>query len=461
MTGGHSHPGDKAQDFFRRPVRQLGEDLRQVRCSARGLLEHYLERIARFNPRLNAFTFLDPAATAAADESDALLRAGRPRSALEGIPVAVKDNLWLRGCPAVWGAPLFADHIAAHDEVTVAHLRAQGVVFVGKTNCPEFAMRGITDNPVYGATANPWNLAMTPGGSSGGAVAAVSAGLVPLSLATDGGGSIRRPAGLTGLVGLKPSVGRVRRGEGFPQLMFDCEVIGPIARTVDDARLMFQAMASGAPAAPRRQRILVVERMDDAPVDPQITARCREAAALFARMGHDIMFGALPFSVEAAMAAWASIGHVGLARLAGQEPDFFALAAPDFAEAARSAMSGADYDSLIETLLDFRVRAAAAFESFDVIMTPANAAPAWPLTEPFPPLIAGKAVGPRGHAVFTGWVNACGHPAIALPALPGADGMPIGFQLVGAAGADEALLDMGEEFEAAQPWAERWPPGFG
>ena len=439
-------------------------DLRAGVCSARGLLEHFLERIARLNQRVNAFTFIDPKAAVAAAESDARIRAGRPRGALEGIPVAVKDNLWLRDCPTAWGSQLFADHVPPHDEWTVAKLRGQGAILIGKTNCSEFAMRGYTDNKVYGATANPWDVRLTPGGSSGGAVAAVAAGLVPLSLATDGGGSIRRPAAFTGLVGFKPSLGRVRRGGGFPQTLFDCEVIGPIARTVTDTRLMFEAMNSRAVAPPpkTRRRVLYVEKFGVAPLDPQIAAICRAAAGRLSDLGHEVVSGELPFSIDAAMTAWAAIAGVGLARIAAQQPKFFDLAAPDFAEQAQTgqALSGAGHAALIETLLDFRVRVAEAFDGMDVIMTPANAAPAWALTEPYPPVIAGEKVGPRGHAIFTGWVNACGHPAIALPAAPDDSGMPVGFQLVGALGADEMLLDMAEAFEAAHPWAERWPPGF-
>ena len=210
---------------------------------------------------------------------------------LDGIPVAVKDNLWVGGMPATWGSPLFKDFVAPADEITVARLRAQGAVLIGKTNCPEFAMRGVTVNPLYGVTANPWDVTKTPGGSSGGAVAAVAAGLVPLSLATDGGGSIRRPAAYTNLAGFKPSVGRVKRGGGFIETMYDCEVIGPIARDVASVRaccLTPLPRRAADDAAPGRRRILFVPTIGGAPVDPEILSRCRAAAAQLAALGHDV-----------------------------------------------------------------------------------------------------------------------------------------------------------------------------
>ena len=163
------------------------------------------------------------------------------------MPLTVKDNIHVGGLRATWGSRLFADHVAAEDELAVARVRGQGAVIIGKTNCPEFTLQGYTDNLLFGPTRNPWNSRLTPGGSSGGAVAAVASGLAPLALATDGGGSIRRPASHTGLVGLKPSIGRVARVGGFPAILHDMEVIGPIARTTADAALLLSAIAGPDP----------------------------------------------------------------------------------------------------------------------------------------------------------------------------------------------------------------------
>jgi aspartyl-tRNA(Asn)/glutamyl-tRNA(Gln) amidotransferase subunit A len=461
-------------DMFRWPVRRLAQHLRDGSVSARAVLDHYLARIERLNPRLNAITFLDPRAQIAADDSDRRFLAGRPRSLIDGIPVAIKDNLLVYGQPAVWGSRLYAEHVSDRDELPIALLRDAGAVILGKTNVPEFTLGGFTDNPVFGATRNPWDLTLTPGGSSGGSAAAVAAGLVPLALGTDGGGSIRRPAGHTGLVGLKPSIARIPRADGFPAILLDCEVVGPLARTVDDVRIVLACLARPHPSDQRSRglptlaqagetrgprRILLVERFGDAPVDGHIAASSRKAAENLAALGHHVTTGPLPLSIDAVSAAWNKIGAVGLAMLAQREPRFFELASPDYQDLARAGakVSGGEYLEIVQMLDALRAETGRVFASIDVIVTPTAAAQPWPASEPFPPMIEGHEAGPRGHAVFTGWVNACGHPALAIPVDPAPDGMPIGLQLVGDFGAEGLLLDLAEDYETRHPWADRWP----
>lgn len=456
-------------------LRTLADRLRAGSLSATRLLDHYLGRIERLNPQINAIINLDPSARTSAAEAEQRMRAGCPLSALDGIPVLIKDNLLVKGLPAAWGTSLYADYTPDHDELPVERLRAAGAVIIGKGNVPAFTLEGYTDNSVFGVTRNPWNTALTPGGSSGGPVAAVAAGLVPLAIGTDGGGSIRRPAAHTGLVGLKPGIGRVARHAGLPQILLDLEVVGPIARRVDDVRVAMSVLAGGERRDPRSRfypgfgveplksgplKILFVDRLGDHPVDPRITASVHNAAAQLAAIGHDIQVGALAVDVERIAALWPSIGKVGLAMLAAQQPRFFELSDAKYQAMARegAAISGGEYLGVIEALSAFRASVGEIFADHDLVMMPATAAQPWPAHEAYPGLIDGREVGPRGHAVFTGWVNASGHPAIALPCEPDPDGMPIGFQLIADIGGEETLLSVAQAYEDQSDYVQRWPP---
>ncbi|MEA3535872.1 amidase [Rhizobium sp. CC-YZS058] len=462
-------------DIHRLSIREMGARLRDGSLSASVILDHYLHRIERLNPVLNAIIHLDAeGARKAAVQADERFAAKAPLSLLDGVPVAVKDNILVAGMPCVWGSRLFADFVADHDELPVRLLREAGAVIVGKTNVPEFTLRGFTGNPVFGVTGNPWDLELTPGGSSGGSVSAVAAGLVPYSLGTDGGGSIRRPAGYTGIVGLKTTISRIPRANGLPPLLADCEVIGPLARSIDDTRLVLSVLARphsddqhslGFPpiaeeAAPVRPlNILFVERFGDAPVDVEIAAICREAAGSLKALGHSVSFGPLPLDLSAISANWQILANAGLAKLAADMPRYFDLVTPPFAEQARAGdrLKVPDYLAFLETIATFRVEAAQLFRDVDVVITPTSAANPWPKSTQFPPIIDSRDAGPRGHAIFTNWVNACGHPGLSVPAGWNAAGLPVGMQIVGAFGADDLLLDLAAQYEGAAPWADRWP----
>ena len=255
------------------------------------VLEACLERIRATNPVLNAVVTLDAAgARAAAEASAARWQAGAALSALDGVPITVKDNLFVGGLRATWGSRLHGNHIAPRDDIPVARLRAAGVVILGKTNTPELALAGFTNNPLFGSTGNPWAPDYQPGGSSGGAVAAVASGMGPIALATDAGGSLRRPAGHAGVATIKATPGRVPRRWGFPPLAADFQVIGPIARSVRDLRCALSLIGDPrpVPSAPARLKILAVRRCGAAPVDPDVLAAFDDALNVLRRLGHSV-----------------------------------------------------------------------------------------------------------------------------------------------------------------------------
>ncbi|HSV80703.1 MAG TPA: amidase [Ramlibacter sp.] len=434
-----------------------------------------LARLEAVNPRINAVVVRrDPAFLAEAQAATGRWQRGAPLSPIDGIPLTVKDSLYTADLPTSWGCPALREHRTDQDELAVGRARAAGALILGKTNVPEFALEGYTANPVFGVTRNPWDLALTPGGSSGGAVAAVAAGIAPLAIGQDGGGSIRRPASHTGLVGLKPSLSAVPREHALPSLLLDFEVIGPLARTVADARLLFEVMrgpaavdrsslaaAQAAAQQPERSalRILYVERLVNAPLDPQIAASVRQAVQRLGALGHHVEEGPLPLALDFYATAWPQIGQAGLARLFEHAPEWAAHASDKYRQmAAQGALLPASrlWD-ILERVKQLRRDAAALFERWDVIVLPSAAALPWAAAEAYPTRIDGQEVGPRGHAIYTGWVNAAGLPGLALPCAPAREGLPIGMQLVGRYGSDLQLLDLGAAYEAAHPWADRWP----
>ncbi|SEK16339.1 MULTISPECIES: amidase [unclassified Variovorax] len=445
---------------------QLAAGFREAAFTPTDALHACMARSAEVNPRLNALVALDSEGAAhAAGQSTARWRDGRPLGALDGVPVTIKDNLQVRGLATHWGSRALAGFVAERDELPVARLRQAGAVIFGKTNVPEFTMQGYTDNPVFGPTGNPWDPALTPGGSSGGAVALVAAGGCPIALGTDGGGSIRRPASHTNLVGFKPSRGRVPRGDGLPPIFLGFEVAGPIARSVADAAAVMQVIGDRpvAQACPQGARILFIPRFGDHPVDPQIAQLTEAAARRLAALGHEVTTAQDFGLVEAVNQRWPLLAQVGLAwlvahpqELSGRPFDasLFGPAMQANAETGRKA-SGPELFELLFEAERLRNTLSQLFERHDFLLTPAAAALPWPAGQTHPTRIDGREVGPRGHAVFAGFANAVGLPAIAVPC-GFAGHLPVGMQLVAREGADDALLALASAFEQAHPW-QRFP----
>ena len=469
-------------EWFRASATTLASAYSRGEVSPLEVLEACLARLDRVNRVLNAVIAQDRVAAAVAAEASAQRwKRGTALGPLDGVPFTVKDNIVTQGLPTTWGSPLYRDYRAKTDELPVARMLRAGAVLIGKTNVPEFTSQGYTDNTLFGPTGNPWDPALTPGGSSGGAVAAVAAGIGPVALGTDGGGSIRRPASHAGVAGLKPTPGRIPRCDGLPAILLDFEVIGPIARTVGDLIVVTRALAEAdardpaslllpwfaVPAASpvpkaRPKRILFVPAFAGHPVDPEIAASVAGAARVLAGLGHEVHEGKAPFDVQAVTAIQATIGPAGLAWLMQRHKN----AVPAMPALQAMATRGAGFTSqelfeALDGIARLRRTMAVFFETTDMILTPAAAALPWPKTQSHPPVIDGQPVGPRGHAVFTAFANIAGLPALALPCAASRAGLPIGFQLVGAPGTDGLLLGLGAAYEAAAPWADRWPPAFG
>jgi len=444
-------------------AREIAADVTAGRTSAVETAKAALTRIEAAKS-LNAVVTIDPERTLAdAVAVDDRLRSGE-KMALAGVPIVVKDNIWADGWRATQGSRLFADFIAPQDAIAIERLRKAGAVIVGIGATSEFACKGVTTSPLYGPTRHPLNPALTPGGSSGGPAAAVAAGLVPLAIGTDAGGSSRRPPAHVGVAGFKPSYGAIPYGPGFAEPFFGLSVIAPIATDVADIALAFEAMVGRDPrdpdsatiardtGKPSDLRIAFSPRLGlDAAVDQAVADGFSLAVERLAAAGLRIAQCDPVWPPGATEEAIMPLQHAGLAALHGgafhRDPSLFD---PDIANQIERGLSwsGAEVVGALVASAAIAKAFAAFFGEIDLLLTPTVPCVAWPLTQLGPDMIGGKAASPRAHAVFTLFVNHAHLPAISIPCGTDRSGLPFALQIIAARGQDRTLLRAAQQIEA-------------
>jgi aspartyl-tRNA(Asn)/glutamyl-tRNA(Gln) amidotransferase subunit A len=440
------------------------------------VVEAVLGRIERL-AKLNAYVTLDAdgARKAAKAAERAVMKKGAKLAPLHGVPFSVKDLVITRGIRTTFGTPLYRDNVPTEDAPIVERLKAAGGIMIGKTNTPTLGWVGITDNLLFGVTRNPWNLERTPGGSSGGGAAAVAAGLAPLAVGTDGGGSIRKPVAFCGIFGHKPTYGRIPihpHGAAW-----SLSHVGPMTRTVRDAALMMNACAGPDPrdqyslpadgvdyikalgGSLKGLRVAYSETLGFAPaVDPEVRAATRKAA------GELRAFGCRVESVNpgwpSPYACWRTIflGGIG-ARLAPyvekRRDEIDPPLLPVVEEALRMPPTAFVQASFERNAWAEHTRR--FFEKYDLLLTPTVATAAFELGILYPDVIDGKPVSREASSAFTFPFNMTGEPAASVPCGFTRNGLPIGLQVVGRRFEDATVLRACAALEKARPWSARRP----
>ena len=427
--------------------------------------------------QLNAYVTLDAerARQAAKAAERAVMRRGARLGPLHGVPFSVKDLIITKGVRTTFGTPLYRDNVPTEDAPSVERLKAAGAIMLGKTNTPTLGWVGVTDNLLFGVTRNPWSLGHTPGGSSGGAGAAVAAGLAPLAIGTDGGGSIRKPAAWCGIFGLKASWGRI---PVYPHgAAWSLSHAGPMTRTVKDAALMMNVCAGpderdqySLPPADvdyvkalkgslKGLRLAWSETLGIAPaVDPEVRDATAKAARAFRELGCRVE------SIEPTWPSpydcWRTIFLGGIAaRLAPylDRRDQIDPGLLPIVEEATTYPPTKYVQAWFDRLAWWR-HARAFFERYDLLLTPTVACAPLRIGELYPAEIGGVAVGREAASVFTFIFNMTGQPAATVPCGFTKAGLPIGLQIIGRRFDDVTVLRASAAFEAARPWAQRRPP---
>jgi amidase len=452
-------------------ARDMAAAVRDRRMSARELLELHLERIEQRNLELNAIVSLDvDRARAGADAADHHQAAGGALGALHGLPFAVKDTHATAGWRTTYGSPLFAEHVPAEDELIVERVRRAGVVLVGKTNVPEFAAGSHTFNRVFGTTRNPHDPSRSAGGSSGGAAAALASGMVPLADGSDMGGSLRNPASFCGVVGMRPSLGRVPEWPLYNQWE-TTSTGGPLARNVGDLALLLSVLAGPDPRVPHALGQPGATFAEPLPTGPDALAGLRVALSVDLggafEVDHDVaavvegsaaVFGAAGARVTAAhpdlreaddtfrtLRAWHLQAKLG--PLLARHPDGLKQSLADNIRLGEH-LTGADVARAYTQRTALAERMRLFFDEYDVLVLPVSQVPPFPADQEYPAEING-----RPQATYLDWMRSAylitvtGCPAIAVPAGRTPSGLPVGIQIVAPHGADRRLLEVAAAFE--------------
>lgn len=439
--------------------------VRAGRTRARDVAEMAIARVEARNDKLTAIVDFDPSeARSAADAIDARRQQGFD-GAILGVPYTVKDTTWVEGRRVTNGSLLYKDFRPPRDAVAVERLRNAGGIFLGMTNTPEMAAKGHTENKVYGPSRHPMNPALTPGGSSGGAAAALAAGFTPIALGTDGGGSGRRPASHCGVVGLKTSAGAIPSPFGFGGAYGPLYgVTAPMGRSVADARVAFEVMAGPDKRDPHsvalpdlpppaNPRVAVSPRLGlDVAVDPDVMAAFQAAIGKLRAAGWRIEETDVTWPDDTTETSFSAVNAAASALLYGErhaaDKELFGDNVAGLIERGRI-VPGSDVIASLR-FADACARAVAQFFcDYDYLLTPTTACVSWPVEQVYPRLIENKQVGPRGHAAFTPLFNLALVPAISIPCGTGRDGLPVGLQIVAPRLHDRPLLAMAQRAEAA------------
>ncbi len=463
-------------DLLHQPLTRTIEQLRSGELSPTVLMEATLARIDAVNAELNAFVAVrdrDELLAEAHAAGERMSRGeGRP---LEGVPLGVKDLEDVEGLVTTHGSLPYKDHVAPHDSIQVARLRAAGAIVIGKTNAPEFGYTAITKNLIFGVTRNPWNLERTPGGSSGGSSAAIAGGLVPLATASDGGGSVRLPATFTGCFGLKPSFGRIPHGPDDFWVTVDTATHGPLTRTVEDGALHLDLVCGPHPLDPQSlphpgysyveklQEALPSLRIGFSPdlgyavVQSDVADVVAGAAHEFERLGHrlELVKGGPPDMGR----DWGLVNVFDTAaRLAHLLPEREADFGRTFLAGLKHgwSMTPERWRKAQERREQLNRWCADVFSQFDLLLTPTTPYDPPPAGGPFPQELEGRALPQASVASFTIPFNLSWHPAATVRAGFSKAGLPVGLQIVGPRHRDDLVLQAAHAFEQTRP-APSWP----
>lgn len=462
----------------------LAAQIKGKRIKPLEAVDAVLARLERLEPNLHAFCTATPElARAEARRIGAKLARGREIGPLAGVPISIKDLIFTRGIRTASGSIAYRDFVPDEDDIVVERLRAADAIIIGKTNVSEFGYSATGHNPIFETTRNPWNTALTPGGSSAGAAVAVATGMGPVAIGSDGGGSVRIPAAHCGVFGLKPSMGRIplypgARDERFPGASGweSLECYGPLTRTVADSALVMSVVAGPDPrdrhsipagdvnwtrsvrGEVKGKRIGYCEDWGYAAVDPEVREIVRAAVRVFEKD--------LKCTVEEAHPGWEDPA-AAFAAIITADTDLRGMREMVAVHGRKMSSHLVDWMNRQWTAEDFTnaniARKAVVnkmwrmMARYDFLLTPTLCVPPFPVHMQGPEKIDGRYVRPEAWLAFTFPMNLTGQPAATVPAGWTRDGLPVGMQIVGRHLDDATVMLASASFESARPWTEKWP----